>query len=226
MEFPDQIDFGGYFFDDPKMTIHVDNSFGAPLDFLINDIAGQTSSGRVPLQGPIINTLIPVGYPAISEMGQVIGTDIIIDKNNSNIPALLALQPTTLEYDIEGILNSSSNTDSHFIMDTSRLSMAVNFELPLHGRLQNLTMSSDYDFDGEILDEAENALLRITSINGFPLDADIQIYFFDENQRFLDSLIYEDRRLAKSLACPVIAQLRVLLRSARLVCLSPARGRY
>lgn len=198
MNFPNQVDFGEYFFDDPKMTIHVDNSFGAPLDFFINSIIGQTSSGTISLQGSIINTPIPIGYPSITEIGQVIGTDISIDNSNSNLPELLASQPTKLENNFEGILNSSANMDKHFIMDTSRLSMSANFEIPLIGRLQNLTMIEIYNFDGSILEKADNALLRITSINGFPLDADVQIYFFDENQQFLDSLIYQDRRLVKS----------------------------
>jgi hypothetical protein len=198
MNLPDKVDFGDYFFDDPSVIISVDNSFGAPLDFFINDISGQTSNGRVQLQGPIVNTPIPIGYPPLNEIGEVISTDISIDSNNSNLPELLAAQPTTLEYDFTGILNSSANTDAHFIMDTSRLSMTVNFELPLVGRLQNLTFSDNYDFDATILEDAENALFRLTSINGFPLDADIQIYFFDENQNFLDSLIYEDTRLVKS----------------------------
>ena len=131
----------------------------------------------------------------MSQMGQSVEFSIFIDHENSNVPALFSWQPNTIDYQYEAIVNPSGNSDVHFILDTSRISADVSLELPMYGRFRDLTITEEYDFDGEMFNEFEAALFKLTTENGFPIDADVQLYFKDEAGFFIDSLIYDDSKI-------------------------------
>ena len=66
------------------------------------------------------------------------------------------------------------------------------------GRFRNLRFSETYDFDGSDLEEAEYALFKLSSSNGFPISASMQLYFVDDSFNLIDSLIYEDREVLEA----------------------------
>ena len=131
-------------------------------------------------------------------MGTIVETDISIDHQNSNLPVLIAWQADEIAYTFEGIVNANDNNDVHFVLDTSRIVADIDLELPMIGRFRNLRFSETYDFSGSDLEEAEYALFKLSSSNGFPISAKLQLYFLDNSTNLIDSLIYEDQQVLEA----------------------------
>lgn len=184
---------GTYYFDEPSISFNFSNSFGLPVQISMNSlIAHSESHGDLALTGDIVNTPQSIGYPSIDEIGESINSNLTINHLNSNLPDILAWQPDKIIYDFAGIVNAEGNDDVHFILDTSRIYTSVELELPMIGSFRNLTYVEGYDFDGSIIEDVESALFRLTTTNGFPIDADVQVYFFSGAGALIDSLIYDD----------------------------------
>lgn len=196
LNFIDELKRGKYYFDEPAISFNLTNSFGIPLQIGINSLVAQSEErGDLQLTGNVVDVPQAIDYPSIDEIGESKLTSIYINHENSNLPDILAWQPNTITYDFEGTVNGNGTDDVHFVLDTSRITADVDLELPMIGRFRNLTFSERYDFDGSISDEVESALFRLTTSNGFPINADIQLYFLSESGALIDSLIYDDRRL-------------------------------
>ena len=69
--------------------------------------------------------------------------------------------------------------DFGFLTDTSFLSVDVVVELPLYGRAQGVEFSDTFDIDLSDLDRVTNADFKLVADNGFPMDIEMQIYFYD-----------------------------------------------
>lgn len=187
---------GMYYFDEPSISFNFENSFGIPLQIAMNSfVAISESKGDLALTGDIVSTPQTIGYPSIDEIGEVIQSNVTINHLNSNLPQILAWQPDKIIYNFEGIVNADGNDDTHFLLDTSRIFTGVELELPMIGRFRNLTYVEAYDFDGTMVDDIESVLFRLTTTNGFPIDANVQLYFFSDAGAFIDSLIYDDRQI-------------------------------
>jgi hypothetical protein len=187
---------GVYFFDEPSISFNFRNSFGLPVEIAVNSfVAHSDRNGNLALTGDFASTPQSIGYPSIDEIGETVHTNLTINHLNSNIPQILAFQPDSIVYSFDGIVNAQGNDDTHFLLDTSRIYTGVELELPMIGRFRNLTYVERYDFDGSMVEELESALFRLTSTNGFPINADVQVYFLSDTGALIDSLIYDDRRL-------------------------------
>lgn len=199
LNFIDELKGGIYYFDEPSISFNFTNSFGIPLHIAVNSLVAQSEKqGDLALTGDIVDVPSPIGYPSIDEIGESKQTSLFINHENSNLPDILAWQPNTISYNFEGTVNGNGTDDIHFVLDTSRISADVDLELPMIGRFRNLTFTEQYDFDGSIAEEVESALFRLTTSNGFPINADVQLYFLSDTGALIDSLIYDDRRLLEA----------------------------
>jgi len=197
--FLDELAGGIYYFDEPAINFHFSNGFGIPLEAnIIETTAHSNSRGDLSLTGDVIGNPYLIGYPSMIEIGTVVETDIGINHLNSNLPDIIAWQPNTISYTFEGVVNPNANDDIHFALDTSRISVDIDLELPMIGRFRNLTLTESYDFNGSDLDEVDYALFRLHSSNGFPINAHIQLYFGDATGTFIDSLIYDDTQILEA----------------------------
>ena len=230
--FLDELAGGVYYFDEPAINFHFRNGFGVPLEAtIIGTTAHSISRGDLSLTGNVVGNPFSMGYPTIEEIGTVVETDITINHENSNLPQMIAWQPNTISYEFEGVVNPSSNNDVHFVLDTSTVSANIDLELPMIGRFRNLVLTQNYDFTGEELDEVEYALFRLHSSNGFPINANIQLYFRDGNGLFIDSLIYDDQQVLEAgltdnigkVTAPTVKDIDILVPKDRLGPISQAQ---
>ncbi len=196
LNFIDELKRGYYYFDEPSISFNFRNSFGIPLQIAVKSlVASSEKQGDLALTGDVINIPQSISYPSIDQIGESVETNFLINHENSNLPDILAWQPNTITYNFEGTVNAGNNSDIHFVLDTSRITAGVQLELPMIGRFRNLTFTERYDFDGSIAEKVESALFRLTTTNGFPINADIQLYFLTDTGVLIDSLITDDRRL-------------------------------
>lgn len=191
---------GNVVFNDPKIRLNVENSFGLPVEFRINRLStinhntGQsialTSSGDLLIPGP--NS---IAYP--SSPGQTAETNYLLDKNNSNIVDAFTYTPNELNYTISPSLASDQYTN--FVEDQSRFKAYLEAEFPMDGILKWYSLQDTiYDIDLPDEDYIQSVLLKIKTVNSMPLDIQLQGYWLDSLGNMIDSLIIPDKRIARS----------------------------
>lgn len=188
----DNFSSGNLYFEDPKMTFSLSNSFGMPIDAHATSLAAIGASGNlIAFTGAIPNPL-PVNYPAAA--GQVATSSFTLDKTNSNIQAVIGQAPRYIVYS----LNATSNLPAptyNFMLDTSSFKADIQIDFPLRGYASGFTVQDTAPFQLEKIDEIESAVFRINIDNGYPASAFTQVYFTDSNYVVLDSILSNPQNL-------------------------------
>ena len=195
---------GSFYFEDPRLHIRFDNSFGTPMEVNLTRLeAWSAGSGLIPavltdLAGDTMQQSTIFFSPQYSTTpGQSVTTTYSFDKTNSNLEDWVT--DTTANrfvfYAARGMINPSAPIPANsFITDTSTLDIEVKVELPLYGRGNYVVMGDTVPFNMDINEpsgspvNASEATLVINTYNGFPLEAIIQIAFLDSSNLIIDSL--------------------------------------
>ncbi|MTI32127.1 hypothetical protein [Xanthovirga aplysinae] len=188
----DSFSTGQFIWDDPQLILQIDNSFGIPLGLTLQKLEGEIENGqKLNLQGSLINQEQIIRAPRIDQLGETIHTEISINSSNTeNFGELLSSFPENLEYGLKASLNPEGAGIGNFVADFSKVDVTLNARLPLKGKVKDLGTENITDFDGEALEDFKRALFRLRTNNSFPLDAALQVYFLNEEELTLDSLIH------------------------------------
>ncbi|MDP4274925.1 MAG: hypothetical protein Q8907_11665, partial [Bacteroidota bacterium] len=86
---------GNIAFDNPKLTITAKNSVGVPVNIKLNNVVSYSSIDNKPVAMTFNSTVNPfsVTAPTLKEFGQIKTSTDSINKNNSNIIAILSNTP-------------------------------------------------------------------------------------------------------------------------------------
>ncbi len=169
-------------FDNPTMRIYVENSIGVPFQVALDVDAEGYFGDQASLDPP----LLEFNYPDMNNIGSTAVTDIVLDKDNSNIVQLLSIFPKMLTYSGTGTVNPAGNTgEENFITKDSRLSVSAEFELPFRFSTKNLVyrdtgeaLNLDLE-EGLTVDDIEVAELKILFRNGLPMQTMLNIIALD-----------------------------------------------
>lgn len=178
----------------PLIRLTMQNSFGIPLGFDIGNIAVSRGNTSIALSGAAASAPANpyrLNAPSTSQVGQTVTSVIDINANNSNLSDLISSFPQYLSYQFNIALNPAPVTSKNFVLDDSKLAVAVHLELPFHGMVSSLTVSKSFDFNGLGIDNVEQSKVKVKTSNESPLDALVQIYFVDNTGTVLDSLFAE-----------------------------------
>jgi hypothetical protein len=185
---------GDISFENPRIAIEVENSFGFPIGVRLINVTAITSAGNE-VSLTTTNSEFEVNYPSFSELGEMKTTTFYFDKNNSNIKDILNTRPTKIFYEIEGILNPNDTNDPGFITDQSTLTSLLTLELPIHGTASGFTVETSTEIDLRDIENISGAEFKIITDNGMPINVDLQLYFQDEYGKTIDSLFNEAQTL-------------------------------
>ncbi len=184
---------GTVYFEDPRINIYVNNSYGLPLRFHFGDFSTYSVTDQSSATYPFPLGDVDINYPALNEMGQSKQTTIVLD--TSNFPQLRDLvndAPKYVFFQVDGIMNPNGYTATNFALDTSHFYVDMEVELPLWGYADYLvledTVETDFadDFDkGKPLNWVK---FRLNVDNGMPAKVGIQVYFDDSVHNVLDSM--------------------------------------
>ncbi len=175
---------GSMYFEAPKMTISLENSFGMPIDAHINSLKAILPDGStMSLTGPFPSPLID--YPVV--MGQTARNSFYFDKNNSNIQQVFNASPKKIIYDLDAGTNTPLPT-YNFMSDSSVFKADLQIEFPMKGYATGFTIQDTVDFGLGEMDMINSAIFRLNVTNGFPVNANTQLYFADDNFNILDSM--------------------------------------
>jgi hypothetical protein len=187
---------GSFFIAEPRLTIQTNNQFGIPLDLTFQRFDATTvTNGIVPLQ----LTQNPIAVNAPAKPGDSAITDIILDKNNSNIPTVISSLPKDFIYDISVQTNPNGDVQQNFIQSSNQAKVKINMELPLVGSVNRYALvdTLDFNFD-DAGDLIKSAIFRTNITNSFPVEANLQVYFATENHVILDSLFDGSKQIIQS----------------------------
>ncbi len=189
---------GSIYLKDPKVNITLNNSYGIPIEVFFDTLRAMPAAGGTPLDlhGPQINNKITINSPALTEVGQSKQTFIKLDTittSNPGIREFISCSPNVFKYSAKVKTNPNGKTaNKNFIIDSSRVSVDIDVDLPLWGSIKNIAALDTFAFDlGKDMDKLESITFKINTDNGFPLDVKLQLYFVDSTVKpytRLDSL--------------------------------------
>lgn len=187
-------------FNEAKLNVTIENGIGVFGAIKFNNVkARNTNTGNqatlnIPAQySPFeIDKATNTGsssIPAINSMA--------LNSSNSNTNEIINIIPNSIEYDIEFYLNHNQTppplgTGTDFIYYGEEVKANIEIEIPLSLIASNLVLNDTVDLDINNINEIESGKFYLFAYNGFPLDADIQVYILDDSLHIVDSLFTEN----------------------------------
>ncbi|MBK6362412.1 MAG: hypothetical protein IPL63_08460 [Saprospiraceae bacterium] len=186
---------GTFDFENPKVSIIVDNSFGFPVRSKVNRMELTSITGnRVNLESEFVQKGVDFNYPFLNEIGKTKTTYFSFDRNNSNIRDIFNEKTKTIEYDISAEINAEKDTSINgFADENSYYVINVAAEVPLHGSVNDLVVTDTVTFDPAILKGVEKIGFKMTFENTFPMDLSADIFFLDASKNPVFTLINKDK---------------------------------
>jgi hypothetical protein len=182
---------GDVYFIDPKASITLVNSLGIPAKVTILKLKATNTGSAV--SADITDQL---GDAAIVTIPSPLITDKLsaqkcIDYSNANtnggMETLFNIKPDQVTYKIKTEINPSKS-GVNFFSDTSSMYANLQVKLPLYGHFNRLTVQDTFDFSVNRQRDIESAVFKTNLVNGFPLQAVMQVYFVNSSYQIVDSL--------------------------------------
>jgi hypothetical protein len=169
-------------FEEPSAEISLYNSTGLDVNTTITDIEAIRPGFPIPQVQPA-NYNLPFVLPAQNLNSSEPGTETIqlTSNNGSNIRNVVNSLPKSLV--TESTVNPIATTGTWgYLLDTSRIAIRTDLKLPLDGLTLKLLLvdTLDFDFSG-VTSDIESGLIRLNTLNGFPTESNVQIYFCRKN---------------------------------------------
>lgn len=189
-------DGGTFTLTNPNITFNIYNSFGIPFRFTFDDL--YTSNVNTGEERQLLSQTEPtvIEVAAAETPGTIAESNREFNNENTNGAMSSVIEPTPkyVIYDIRGEGNPDSPTgNTNFITDKSRLDVVTDVLLPLEGLgVVTLVDSVAYEefINPEQASNIQTILLRMNIDNGFPLEAEMDVYVakFDEATNTMDTL--------------------------------------
>ncbi len=194
---------GDVYFEEPKITLFVENSFGFPTRGVVNTLDVLSVRGEVlPLESPYVTNGVDFPFPGFSEVGTVKYGAFAFTKENSNIDVILGAGPVAIDYDIDAVTNAENNPNVRgFITDSSYYKVDMQVDIPLYGRASGFVTRDTFDINFDDYQDVDDAEFKLVVDNAIPLEIEVQAYFLDSKGAVIDSLLDEPQRVVE--AAPV-----------------------
>ena len=180
------------FFENPIIEIITRSSFGTPMELVFNEFyAANRDNETIPIENETV-TNWSITMP--ESLGETAVTTLELNRSNTNIDEIMTIRPTSIHYDVIGTTNPARDKSPNFITYDSNMSIDVEVNLPLFGRVDFFELQDTIANTLEDIPEdarVEWLELKIQIDNGFPISASIDVFFLDENMQVYDRLFSE-----------------------------------
>lgn len=180
---------GNFRLTDPRLNMKITNGIGIPLNLEFRHL--YTKNIATGDTFPILFNGFqnPFNLNAPSQMDGQVVTNLSLNRNNTDIINILSPTPKWVVYDLGATVNPGPGPHFNFVSDESVLRAEASIELPLEGYLEKFDVQDTIDFSfGETIEELANVRLNLLITNGLPLDANLQIYLYNEQNGIIDSI--------------------------------------
>lgn len=194
--FEENPDLAAIVFNDPRINILASNSIGIPMEVELDSVFATSSRDGSSLElsftkgHPFL-----IGAPGIDQQGESVESAIGINKDSSNIDAILASTPSMISYKIIGRTEEGAVDDKHFILDDSKIDLSLEVLLPLDLKSSGYAFHDTLDFeltDTVLINMIESAEVTVITRNELPIELGLQVYMMDINYVAFDSIFIDD----------------------------------
>jgi hypothetical protein len=211
-----QIESGTLDFEKVRATLVVKNGIGVDGEFVVNNITATNTrtNSSLSLSGAVVgsNNLIAraTDIPAMKTFNPAV--DSIQLGSGTNLNSLLSILPDRISYQGQVNYNPSGKPGSYsayqdFAYQNSTLEPYLELEIPLSLISSNLILSDTLDFIGKDLEvELKDGNFSILVDNGFPLNANLKLYFINSFGTVLDSIVSPNTIAAATLTGPRVSK--------------------
>jgi len=190
--------YGNFQFNNVKVGMNIKNSFGIPSEIKVDKFLAINGNNVVNINDFPNPNPLSINSPTVNQIGQY-ATTIVPSSTSTDLADAMNIAPKKIIYKVDGKLYPVPNpTHESFILDTSSIKVDFNIELPLQGKVGGFVLQDTLKFDLSKIKDATEASFVINTLNHFPLDADVQVYFTDGTYQILDSLITNGTNVIKS----------------------------
>jgi hypothetical protein len=128
---------------------------------------------------------VSIAYPGV--LGTSASTGIAI----TNTKEVLDFAPSEFYYQADVRINKGLTSGDNFLLDTSKLRMKMNVEIPLYGSASGITLRDTINLNLSDVDQSNisSASLKLKLINQLPLQGDVQFYLTDDNYNIIGELL-------------------------------------
>lgn len=172
---------------EPVLNFEILNSNGIPIRVFANKLQARSNTDKVLKINTTPSAPMDILYP--SEFGETAITTLQIN----NTSEIIELAPSFIDYGLSGKLNVTPAPNLNFITDRSEIAVVLNADIPLWGYLEGISLSDTIPMGLGFKDlNVKEASLRLVVENEFPLEAQIQIDFVNENDDVLETFFTGD----------------------------------
>lgn len=202
-------------FEDVNLSLVVNNGIGANASVTFNEVKSINSKtgNSVTLQGSAITQPFVINQATDNPLTPALSELVLNDATTSGTASqFIENLPDEIGYTVQIIMNPGEShpplgTGTDFIYYESGLETSMNLEIPLSLIANDLTLVDTLDFDLQESDQAnriKDGTLNLIVENGFPFEAEIQLYMLDEDMQTIDSLFSLTSVAAASLGSDLI----------------------
>lgn len=181
---------GGLFFEDPSVSIFVENSFGFPVRAEFNEVKlTNVLDEDFLLESVFIDNGVDFSFPVLPNINEVKLDTFIFDVTNSNIQEVFNERVKRVTFDADAVANPEDDPNIiGFMTDTSYYEIFVEVVLPLLAKANDLVLTDTFEMNLSEYNEIEAAEFKLVLENDFPFDMELQAQFIDANGVIQDSL--------------------------------------
>lgn len=187
-------DFDGSFdLEQLSVSLTTENHIGASANVKIIDINATNSTETIHLNGIALEETLYIDPATENQQSNNIPVhpaynSLNLNQSNSNIDALIEIQPKQLNIDYELYLNPDQNNESGFLYKGHGLSADMEINIPLSLIAENIVLRDTASFGLDFPEELDQTSFTLLVENGFPISANIKLQLLDENMQLLESL--------------------------------------
>lgn len=201
--------------EDVSIDLQLENGIGADARLNISDLTSiSTRTGSsISLNHPVIGSNININRAYFNSSGTLVKTynSYALTPQNSNIKQMIENLPDKLGYSLQADINPMGNVSGHkdFVAYGHGLKASLNITLPLSLIATNLTLADTIavNIDPEQAGKIKQGTFTLFADNGFPFDAQVQMYILDAYNNRLDSIMPVINHIDEA---PVDASLKVI----------------
>ncbi len=191
------IQSGSISLSDVNLGIDIENGVGVNVRMNLYELTAVNSKKNqsVSLSNSLINSPQILNRATDPPLTPYV-LSFLLNTGNSNIKNLVEVLPDKMKYQLDLFVNPDGNISNYtdFAYYNSPLNVNLNVSMPLSLQASGLVFQDTVDFDlsnasSKGLDAIKDGVFTVYADNGYPLQANLQLYLYDEWGGFLDSLI-------------------------------------
>jgi len=179
---------------DPRINIFTESSLGIPFELTLDSVIATAEDASTETLEIYEGHPFIIPAPTIDMVGETAYGEFYINNQTSNFQDLLNIAPHTLSYKATGDIGSQSQ--SHFLLDTSRFMTEMEFMLPLDLAFTEYSLSDTMEFelgeDGIDTSLVKKVVINLSTVNELPIELGLLVYLLDASSTVLDSLFDGD----------------------------------